>query len=229
MHSPRARDYQKAAYLYARTLLSELKVPLIVSLREEWYWHFNRGGGPRTAFHDFVYHIPCPLARDVIAKRLEYAVELVSKQHIPHPTFDLHRITVKADSMMKYLSVLKKALIDSEELGSFYECFANRSIRRGLDVFLDFVRSGDTETDVYLKALIHEGSYKIAFHSSSNLLPGAITRTTANPTPECQTCSNWREGFTAAFSPFECSSLSLRSAKISECPWRWLYRTICAR
>jgi len=66
--------------------------------------------------------------------------------------------------MMKYLSVLKNALIDSEELGSFYECFANRSIRRGLDIFLDFVRSGHTETDVYLKALIHEGSYKISFH-----------------------------------------------------------------
>lgn len=157
-------DYQRAVYLYVRTLLSELKVPIIVALREEWYWHFNRGGGPRTAFHDIVYHIPCPLARDVIAKRLEYAISLVSKYPIPHPTFDLHGMTVQADSMIKYLTILQAALIGSEELGSFYECYANRSIRRGLDIFLDFVRSGHTETDVYLRALMNEGSYRIAFH-----------------------------------------------------------------
>ena len=159
-----SEEYQKSVYLYARTLLAELHVPLIVSLREEWYWHFNRGGGPRTAYHDYVYHIPCPLARDVIKKRLDYAITTLSNEHLPHPSFHLHGITVQAESLVKYLHVLKSALIDSEELGSFYECFSNRSIRRGLDIFLDFVRSGHTETDVYLKSLIHDGEYIIAFH-----------------------------------------------------------------
>jgi hypothetical protein len=157
-------EYQKAVYLYSRTLLAELHVPLIVSLREEWYWHFNRGGGPRTAYHDYVYHIPCPLARDVIKKRLDYAIATLANEHLPQASFQMHGFTVQAESLIKYLHVLKVALIDSEELGSFYECFANKSIRRGLDIFLDFIRSGHTETDVYLKALLQEGKYNIAFH-----------------------------------------------------------------
>jgi hypothetical protein len=157
-------DYQRAVYLYARTLLQELKAPLVVALREEWYWHFNRGGGPGSAFQDMVFHVPCPRARDVLVKRLDYSIQLMESRKTSRPKFHLYGMTVEAESIVKYLNVLKAGLVESEEVGSFYECYANRSVRRGLDTFLDFVRSGHTEAETYLKALIIDGRYRIAFH-----------------------------------------------------------------
>ena len=95
-------DYQRAVYLYARTLLNDIKAPMIVALREEWYWHFNRGGGPRTAFHDMVFHVPCPRARDVIRRRLDYSIDLIRNSRLPSPTFHIHGLAVQAESLIKY-------------------------------------------------------------------------------------------------------------------------------
>ncbi|MEY2565426.1 MAG: hypothetical protein QOH88_3619 [Verrucomicrobiota bacterium] len=159
-----AEEYQKAVYLYARTLLQELNAPLVVALREEWYWHFNRGGGPASAFQDMVFHVPSPRARDVLGKRLDYSIELIQKRKTAAPKFHIYAMTVEAESIVKYLEILKQGLIQSDEVGSFYECLANKSVRRGLDIFLDFVRSGHTQADTYLTALVTEGDYRIAFH-----------------------------------------------------------------
>ncbi len=56
--------YQAAVYVISRTIEDETRGLIIVALREEWYWHFGtRGGGPLSAYHDIVYHIPAPRER----------------------------------------------------------------------------------------------------------------------------------------------------------------------
>ena len=95
-----AEEYQRAVYLYARTLLEELKTPLVVALREEWYWHFNRGGGPASAFQDMVFHVPAPRARDVLGKRLDYSIQLIQERKTAAPKFHLYGMTVEAESIV---------------------------------------------------------------------------------------------------------------------------------
>src|SRR5207302_6014607 len=122
------------------------------------------GGGPRSGFQDLVFHVPCPRAREVLSKRLDYSILLIDGRKALKPKFHLYGMTVEVDSLIKYLNSLKSAIIDTDDIASFYECFANRSVRRGLDIFLDFVRSGHTQSDMYLNALISEGKYRIGFH-----------------------------------------------------------------
>ena len=70
-------EYQEGVYLFSRSLEESLESLIIVALREEWYWHFGKAGGPLSAYHDMVYHIPAPRARAVLKKRLDYALELL--------------------------------------------------------------------------------------------------------------------------------------------------------
>ncbi|MFO0831656.1 MAG: hypothetical protein U0637_07410 [Phycisphaerales bacterium] len=157
--------YQAAIYVYARTLEDELKCLVIVALREEWYWQFGRSGGPFAAYHDIAFHIPAPRARDVLAKRLDYAILLSSRYDIPATTAVLPgNVVLEAGHLEKYLQSCKEAFFNDDEVTVFFECLANGSVRKGLDIFLEFLRSGHTHVQEYLAAIVQRSTYKIQFH-----------------------------------------------------------------
>lgn len=158
-------EYQEAVYVFSRTLEETLSCLVIVALREEWYWYFGRGLGPLSAYHDIVYHIPAPRVRDVLAKRLDYSITLLSSYPM-HPvrTQLLGDIDLEAHHLTDYLKSCRKAFFDNEEITVFYECVSNGAVRKGLDIFLNFLRSGHTHVDEYLKAIVECGNYIIQLH-----------------------------------------------------------------
>jgi hypothetical protein len=158
-------EYQEAVYMFSRTLEENLECLVIVALREEWYWHFGKRGGPLSAYHDIVYHIPAPRVRDVLAKRLEYAINLLKSYKIPTARAHLPGdIELEAKHLVKYLDICRRAFFEDECISGFFEYLSNGSVRKGLDAFLEFLRSGHTRIDEYLKALIEAGNYVISFH-----------------------------------------------------------------
>lgn len=158
-------DYQEAIYVFSRTLEDVLQCLIIVALREEWYWHFGSSGGPLSAYHDVVYHIPAPRVRDVLARRLDYAIQLLEEYDVPPAITPLSGgIVLEAKHLTQYLRCCRSAFFQDEETTVFYECLSNGSIRKGLDMFLGFLRSGHTHVDEYLKAFIQRGTYTIRFH-----------------------------------------------------------------
>lgn len=159
-------EYQESIYLFSRTLETDLQCLIIVSLREEWYWHFSKKGGPLSAYHDLVYHIPAPRVRNVLDKRIDYALELLQKYQIPKAYVDLDNdFHLEAGHLIKYLTIFKNAFIKNEDVTVFYECLSNGNIRKGLDAFLEFLRSGHTHVDEYLKAItLGRHLYVLKFH-----------------------------------------------------------------
>lgn len=158
-------EYQKSIYLYSRTLESYLNCLIVVALREEWYWHFGQVGGPLSAYHDVVYHIPAPRVRNVLERRIDYALELLEKYHIPRAYADLgENFQLEAKHLIKYLRIFKSAFVNNDDVTIFYECLSNGNVRRGLDAFLGFLRSGHTHADEYLKAIVSDGTYVLKFH-----------------------------------------------------------------
>jgi hypothetical protein len=116
-------DYQNAVYLFSRNLEATLECLVIVALREEWYWHFGKSGGPLSAYHDMVYHIPAPRVRDVLKKRLDFSLELLRQYQIPPATTFLPgNITLEAKHLNKYLESCQKAFFENEDITVFYEC-----------------------------------------------------------------------------------------------------------
>jgi len=152
-------------YVFSRTLEDTLSCLVIVALREEWYWYFGRGLGPLSAYHDIVYHIPAPRVRDVLSKRLDYSIALLSDYPV-HPvrTQLLGDVDLEAHHLTDYLKSCRNAFFDKEDITVFYECVSNGIVRKGLDLFLHFLRSGHTHVDEYLKAIVESGNYSIQLH-----------------------------------------------------------------
>ncbi|MBM4033985.1 MAG: ATP-binding protein [Planctomycetes bacterium] len=157
--------YQKAVYLFSRTLEADLRCLVVCALREEWYWYFGvRGGGPLSAYQDVVFHIPAPRSRDVLSKRLEYAMTLAARQEFPRASAYLGTFVPEARHLQKYLECCKSAFFEEEEITVFYECLSNGSVRRALDIFLEFLRSGHTHVEEYLRAFAEGRQYRLTFH-----------------------------------------------------------------
>lgn len=160
-------EYQKAVYLFSRTLEEMLECLIIVALREEWYWYFGFGqkDGPFSAYHDTIYHIPAPRTRDVIAKRLEYSIELAKRHEFPSVEIEMPgNLILRASHLEKYLKVCHHAFFKDEEITVFYECLSNGNVRKGLKAFLEFLRSGHTYSEEYLKAFVTRDDYRLQFH-----------------------------------------------------------------
>ncbi|HUU17212.1 MAG TPA: hypothetical protein VMW72_08690 [Sedimentisphaerales bacterium] len=164
-------EYQKAVYLFSRTLEEMFECLIIVALREEWYWYFGFGqkDGPFSAYHDTIYHIPAPRTRDVIARRLEYSIELAKNHKLPIVDIELPgNLLLSASHLEKYLKVCHQAFFDNEGITVFYECLSNGNIRKGLKAFLEFLRSGHTHSNEYLKAIVTYDTYVLRFHEVFN-------------------------------------------------------------
>lgn len=155
--------YQKSVYLFAQHLLSDTRVLVIVCLREQWYWKFKvQPGGPLSAYRDITYHVPAPRMADVIERRLSYAITEVMPK-IPPVTYYHNNMEFTAEKLDEYLTVLKKGFSESKEIARLLEAVACGDVRRGLDVFLEFVRSGHTKVEEYLSA-IGDKTYTLRFH-----------------------------------------------------------------
>ena len=140
---------------------------IIVALREEWYWYFGFGqkDGPFSAYHDTIYHIPASRTRDVIARRLEYSIELAKNHKLPTVDIELPgNLLLSASHLEKYLKVCHQAFFDNEEITVFYECLSNGNIRKGLKAFLEFLRSGHTRSNEYLKSIVTHDTYVLRFY-----------------------------------------------------------------
>jgi hypothetical protein len=160
-------SYQEAVYLYSRTLESDLECLVIAALREEWYWYFGFANkdGPFSAYHDTIYHITPPRTRDVLDRRLEYAIELVEQHKIDSVRVELdNNIVLNASHLVTYLRLCKKAFVDNDDITLLFECLSNGTVRKGLKAFLTFLRSGHTHVNEYLKAFIEKNDYVLRFH-----------------------------------------------------------------
>ncbi|MCH8136820.1 MAG: hypothetical protein IIB77_12640 [Proteobacteria bacterium] len=148
------QDFQRAVYLTAKALEQELSCLVLLSVQEGSYWHFKRDDGPLASYQDTVFHIPAPRVKDVLAKRLDYAIGQ-SERFLPRNTeITIGRnVTLEPTHISEYLSKCKNAFFADDEIAVCYECLSNGNIRRGLALFATFLRSGHTDAQTYLAAL----------------------------------------------------------------------------
>lgn len=160
-----APEYQAAVYLFARALEAKAQCLVVVALREEWYWHFGKAGGPLSAYHDIVFHVPAPRTRDVLQKRLDYAIGVAEKSGPPTASVQIAgNIHLEAQHLVEYLRACRMAFFEDDAISLFFECMSNGNIRRGLEIFLDYVRSGHTRVEEYLRAFGAGRKYVLLFH-----------------------------------------------------------------
>lgn len=146
-------DFQRHVYLAAKTLEGELACLVLLSLQERWYWHFRNEDSVLSYYQDKVFHIPAPRARDVLTKRLDYAIKIADDLFRDVRIELGNNILIEPKHLAEYLALCKTALFESNEVSEFFEAVSNGNVRKGLEIFATFMRSGHTNVRRYLRTV----------------------------------------------------------------------------
>jgi len=143
---------QRDVFLFSQSINRKGRVNVVLSLREGYYYKW-RYQPPFDAFPSNVYHISAPPYKEVLQKRITYALKYLqingkSKGSIKSGV----SIEMENESVRSFLLSLQTSLFDesNSDMLSFIEETTYPNIREGLEIFKQFLISGHTEIDQYI-------------------------------------------------------------------------------
>lgn len=145
-------ETQKNVFLFAQSVNKKGNVTIILSLREGYYYKL-RHTPPFDAFACNVYHITAPSYKDVLQKRIDYALKKIeylkgrSSGSVGDKIFNIPN-----DDVRVFLLGLKSTLFENQnsEILNFIQETTYPNIREGLEIFKQFLISGHTEVSEYI-------------------------------------------------------------------------------
>jgi len=145
-------ETQKKVFLFAQSINKKGNVIIILSLREGYYYKL-RHTPPFDAFACNVYHVTAPHYKDVLQKRIDYALSKIdalegnSSGDVENKTFN-----IKNDDVRVFMLGLKTTLFGdhNSEILEFIQETTYPNIRDGLDIFKQFLISGHTKVSEYI-------------------------------------------------------------------------------
>mgnify|MGYP001244159996 CR=1 FL=1 len=143
-------DIQKEVFILGNSLHRNLKVIILISLREGYFYKF-KNKPPFDAYHSTVFHITAPPYREVLRKRIKY---VLNKFKFPKVKIENDNIKFEfgEGSLSQLFTNLYKVLFDytNSEILSFLEETSYPNIRNGLEKFKFFLLSGHTKSSMYM-------------------------------------------------------------------------------
>jgi len=158
--------FQTKVYEYVNMLTLRHKCLAIISLREESFWQASRVG-IFDAYHTHIYHLRTPRFKDLLEKRLDYALNKLKIEKGEYFT-SFGAFRVKISDLQAFLEmVISSILVHAKgaEILKFLECLACGNMRIALGMFKSFLTSGHTKIDIYISNFLATGSqYTIPLH-----------------------------------------------------------------
>ena len=159
-------DFETKIYQYVNMLTMEFRCLSIVSLREDSYWQASRVG-IFDAYHTHVYHLRSPRFKELLEKRLNFAVSKIKKEKGEYfQSFGAFK--VKIEDLQAFLELIISSILTHRKgisILRFLECTACGNMRNALNMFKTFLTSGNTKIENYIRDyLIKKGEYIIPFH-----------------------------------------------------------------
>lgn len=143
-------DIQKEVFILGHSLHRNLRVTILISLREGYFYKF-KNKPPFDAYHSTVFHITAPPYHEVLKKRIKFVLKnfKFKKAKIDN---DNVKIELGEGSMEELFTNLYKSLFEqaNSEILSFLEETSYPNIRNGLEKFKFFLLSGHTKTNMYM-------------------------------------------------------------------------------
>jgi hypothetical protein len=156
--------YQSQIFLLAQRVTRTIGAVTIAALREESYYTVSMQR-TFTAYTTRKFHIASPRFRQLIGKRIEYALNVLNRnptevREILSSGMDLHQ-----KPLAEFLKIVEFSIFEqNRNIARFIEsiCFGN--MRLALQMFATFLTSGVTDVDKMLRIYQREGAYFVAFH-----------------------------------------------------------------
>jgi len=153
--------FQEKMFLFSQKVSHELNALCVVTLREEKFFAAYRRG-IFDAFGDRRFHMGAPDLRQVLRKRLEYGRTKFRALAAADPgalnEHDLGRI----DGLLR--SLIASTTEQNENIVRMLASVSNGDMRYALDMFREFLSSGNTNIDKIINILDRQGTYTVSFH-----------------------------------------------------------------
>lgn len=168
----RNRDDQLLMFEVAAWLKSEFPVMVFLPLRDTTYDQFRSEPPLDTVIKDLVFRIDPPLLEKVIYARLNYALREISIQNSKFTFYLSNSMKVECSraEVGTYLKAMVSSLFQDQLFKRIITGLAGRNIRRGLEILLDFCKSGHIGSDEILRIRTSSGDYRLPNHTITKIL-----------------------------------------------------------
>ncbi len=125
----RTNDEQLAVFLLAQELCSALDAVVFVALREDSFFRAEQAGA-FNAYHNIRYHIASPDIRQVLRKRLAYALQVSEQGNEALRVALKSGVEFEAPEICAFLHIIKDSVLkQNRAIGSFIDAIAHGNIR----------------------------------------------------------------------------------------------------
>ncbi|MFK8058299.1 MAG: hypothetical protein AB8F78_19395 [Saprospiraceae bacterium] len=148
----RSRDEQLLMFEVANWLRDQFNCMIFLPIRETTYDIYRNEPPLDTVIKDLVFRIDPPLLDKVIQKRIDYALREMSSQQTDFYYYLTNGIRIECPraEVANYLRSILHTLFQNRFFKKLMVGITGRNIRKGLEIFLDFCKSGYLSEDLIL-------------------------------------------------------------------------------
>ena len=168
----RGRDDQLLMFEVASWLKNNFSCIVFLPLRDTTYDQYRNEPPLDTVIKDLVFRIDPPLLDRVIQARLNFALREISTQKAKF-TYMLSngmRVECNRSEVASYLKTITASLFQDQLFKRIVSGLAGRNIRKGLEILLDFCKSGYITADEILKVRTNGGDHQLPKHTVAKIL-----------------------------------------------------------
>jgi len=170
----RNRDDQLLMFDVAKWLQKECSCLVFLPIRDTTYDHHRMEPPLDTVIKDLVFRIDAPLFMDVLYKRVEFALREMNRDDKELLSYDLPngmRVEYPQSEQAFYLACMLRSIFQNDVLfRRIVSGIAGTDIRRGLEIFLDFCKSGHISVAEIFRIRQSMGEYLIPKHIVTRIL-----------------------------------------------------------
>lgn len=168
----RNREDQLLMFEVATWLKNTFPCMIFLPLRDTTYDQYRNEPPLDTVIKDLVFRIDPPLLERVIYARLNYALREINeqKQRFTYILPNGMKVECMRSEVGDYLRSIVSSLFQDQLFKRIISGLAGRNIRKGLEILLDFCKSGHIGTDEILRIRTSNGEHQIPSHLISKIL-----------------------------------------------------------
>lgn len=163
-------EEQLLMFEVANWIKDNIKAIVFLPLRDTTFDHFRNQKPLDTVIKDLIFRINPPSLEKVIYQRIKYASRLSEKStdnyyYLPNGW----KVNYPSTDELHYLKSILTSLFQNQFFKRLISGLAGRDIRKGIEIFLDFCKSGHISTDEILKIKKSKGEWKLPNHIISRV------------------------------------------------------------
>lgn len=163
-------EEQLLMFEVANWLKDAIKTIVFLPLRDTTYDHFRNEKPLDTVIKDLTFRITPASLEKVIYTRIKYAARLSKSNATRYYTLKNNiKVSYPADEELYYLKSVLASLFQNNFFKKLLIGLAGSDLRKGIEIFTDFIKSGHiTEVDI-LKMKQTKGEHKLSNHIVSKV------------------------------------------------------------